>query len=47
MKRLLIYFFWDKDGIVDDYIPHMLKSFRPFATELCVVVNGEITDETL
>ena len=23
----------------------MLKSFRPFATELCVVVNGEITDQ--
>lgn len=42
MKRLIIYFFWDKDGIVDDYIPYMLKAFKPFTAELCMVVNGDI-----
>ena len=46
MKRLLIYFFYDKDGIVDDYIPYVLKAFRPFCSEVCMVVNGNITEES-
>lgn len=46
MKRLLIYFFYDKDGIVDDYILYFLKSFRKYCQEICVVVNGNITEES-
>lgn len=42
MKRLGIYFFYDKDGIVDDYIPYMLKNLRPFCEEVCFVSNGKI-----
>ena len=43
-NRLCIYFFYDKDGIVDDYIPYQLKSFREFFDEICFVVNGEINE---
>lgn len=43
MKRLAIYFFYDQKGIVDDYIPFLLKRLKPFCQELCVVVNGNLT----
>lgn len=46
MKRLMVYFIYDKDGIVDDYIPYFLQSFKPFCEEICVVVNGLLTDES-
>lgn len=46
MKRLGIYFIYDKDGIVDDYIPYFLKHFKPFCNELCVVVNGYLTPKS-
>ncbi len=45
-KRLMIYFFYDKDGIADDYIPYFLQSFKPFCEEICVVVNGLLTDDS-
>ncbi len=46
MKRLLIYFFYDKDGIVDDYVPYFLEKFQPFCEEICTVVNGTITEKS-
>ena len=45
MKRLLIYFFWDKDGIVDDYVPYFLSEVKPFCEDVCVVVNGDLNAE--
>ena len=45
MKRLGIYFFYDKEGIVDDYVPYYLNALKPFCSELCVVVNGILNDE--
>lgn len=45
MKRLCVYFFYDKDGGVDDYIPLYLKAMRDFFSEICVVVNGALTDD--
>lgn len=30
IKRLAIYFFYDKDGIVDDYIPYMLNDLKKY-----------------
>lgn len=44
MKRLMVYFFFDKDGIVDDYVPYFLQKFRPYCEEICTVVNGIVTD---
>ena len=46
MKRLMIYFFYDKDGIVDDYVPYFLEKFKPYCEEICTVVNGTVTDDS-
>lgn len=45
MKRLLIYFFYDKAGIVDDYIPYFLRAAQGLCQEVCFVVNGLLSDE--
>lgn len=45
-RRLCVYFFYDKDGIVDDYVVYYLKEMRPFFTDICVVVNGKLTTES-
>ncbi len=45
LKRLVIFFFYDKDGVVDDYIPYMLNDIKENCTELLVVCNGELNDE--
>lgn len=45
IKRLVIYFFYDKDGIVDRYVPYMLKDMKKNCSELFVVVNGKLTPE--
>lgn len=39
-KRLVIYFFYDREGIIDDYVPVMLKEVKQHCTELCFVSNG-------
>lgn len=44
-RRLLIFFFYDRDGIVDDYIPYMLRDMQQNVAEICVVCNGLLTDE--
>ncbi len=41
-KRLLVYFFWDEDGIVDDYVVHSIKALGEHSSEVIVVVNGEL-----
>lgn len=44
-KRLLVYFFWDADGIVDDYVVHSLKALGEHCSEIVVVVNGEVNTD--
>lgn len=44
-KRLCIFCFYDKDGIVDKYIEHYLKEMLKVVKELVVVVNGYINSE--
>ena len=44
-RRLCIYFFYDKDGIVDDYVVYYIQSMQEFFSEICVVVNGFLTEE--
>lgn len=46
-KKLGIFFFYDKDGIVDAYIPVMLSDIRKNLDRLLVVCNGEITNESM
>ncbi len=46
VKRLGIYFFYDEDGIVDEYVIYYLKALREVCSEICVVVNGNLTEES-
>lgn len=46
MKRLMIYFFFDKDGIVDDYVPYFMEKFKPYCEEICTVINGTVAEES-
>ncbi len=44
-NRLVIYFFYDKDGIIDEYIPVMLEGLKDLYTDLLFISNGEIASE--
>ena len=44
-KRLVIFLFYDKDGIVDSYIPYMLGDIKKNVDNIFVVANGKINDE--
>ena len=41
-RRLLIFFFYDKDGIVDRYIPYMLEDMKKNVSDILFVSNGKI-----
>ena len=43
MKRVAIYFFFDKDGIVDRYVKTVLTDLKRNIDRLIVVVNGNLT----
>ncbi len=43
-KRLIIYFIYDKQGIVDDYIFYMLDALKKNSSEIAIVCNGLLTD---
>mgnify|MGYP002510168861 CR=1 FL=1 len=42
MRRYAIYFFYDKDGIVDDYNIYMLNDIKKNVDHLMVVSNGKL-----
>ncbi|MDD6328368.1 MAG: rhamnan synthesis F family protein [Lachnospiraceae bacterium] len=44
-KRLVIYFFFDKEGVVDRYIPYMLDDVVKNTNDLMVVCNGLLDDK--
>lgn len=43
MKRLAIYFFYDAEGIVDDYVIYFLKKLYEEQIEILFVVNGSLS----
>lgn len=45
VNRLVIYFFYDADGIVDRYVSYMLADVKKNCSELFVVCNGKLTPE--
>lgn len=45
MKRLALYVFWEKDGIVRDFVTYYLSNLIKLS-EILVIVNGQITDES-
>ena len=44
-KRLAIYFIYDGEGKVDDYIPYMLEDLTQNVDDLFVVINGQLQEE--
>ena len=44
MKKMVIFSFYDKDGIVDDYIKFLLNELKIIAQRIIIVVNGNITE---
>lgn len=47
MSRLGIYFFYDSEGVVDDYVQRFLEGIRPSLTDLVVVSNGDLSEEAI
>ena len=45
VNRLGIFFFYDAQGVVDDYVSTLLDGFQPFFSDLTVVVNGKLNAE--
>ena len=43
-RRLGIFLFHDPDGIVDDYVVHLLRDLRRNLADLIVVANGRLSD---
>lgn len=46
-KRLGIFTFYDKQGIVDDYVTYLLDSFEGIISEWVIAVNGKICNAGL
>lgn len=44
-NRLGVFVFFDKDGIVDDYVPYLLNDLKENLTRLVIVCNGKLTPE--
>lgn len=42
MKRLLIYFAYDENGILDDYIYFAIDKLQPFVAAIVAVINGKL-----
>ena len=45
MKRAGIYVFFDKDGIVDRYVPYFITELHKVVDYIVVVANGRLTAE--
>lgn len=45
MKRAAIYFFYDKQGIVDRFVEYFLKDFTKNIDYLLIVSNGKLLDD--
>jgi len=44
-NRCGIFLYYDRQGMVDEYVMYLLNSLRPFLKKLLVVVNGDINDD--
>lgn len=44
-NRAAIFLFYDKEGVVDDYVSYFLQALRPFVNRIIFVANGVLTDE--
>ncbi len=42
MKRLLVYCFYDTNGIVDDFVTYFLDKMQKYCSQIIIVVNGKL-----
>lgn len=47
VRRLGIYFFYDAQGIMDEYVFYFLREIRPFFSDLYIVCNGDVSENSL
>ncbi len=45
VSRLAVFACYDRQGIIDDYIPYLLNDLKENLSRLVIVVNGELTGE--
>ena len=45
IKRLGIFFFYDKDGVVDEYVMYMLKDMIKNTSQNIIVCNGKLNED--
>lgn len=45
VNRLGIFFFYDAEGVVDDYVTTLLDGFKPHFSEMTIVCNGKLNAE--
>lgn len=43
-RRYGIFFFYDAQGVVDDYVDTLVEGMKPNLQELCIVVNGKLNE---
>lgn len=43
VKRIAFYLFWEKEGIVDRYIPYCLEKLREHVEHIVVISNGPVS----
>ena len=46
MKRLGIFFCFDSEGIIDEYVTYLLDEIIKNLTDLCIIVNGDLSPES-
>ena len=46
IKRCAIFLFYDRDGIVDDYVINLLECLKNCVDDILVVCNGRIPEES-
>lgn len=44
-KRLGIFFFYEENGVVDEYITYLLKGIKSSLNRLVIICNGKLTSE--
>lgn len=44
VKRLGVFFFYDKDGIADRYVEYLIKEYASCQEKIIIVSNGEVTE---
>jgi rhamnosyltransferase len=44
MRRVAVFFFFDIEGVVDDYVVYLLERIKPFIERLLIICNGKLND---